>query len=96
MLYKFGHNKTNIMIQGVNMVPRCLNCGNTERFASSLIVSSRQYHEPYGMSAKFNQDGGLVHLENNNAPFETYNQAYKTPEKYFDTCHTCGSTNLLW
>ncbi len=77
-------------------LPRCLNCGNSERFVSSYIVSSRKFNEPHGMAAKFTKNGGLAHLENNNAPSEIYNEAYQTPEKYFDTCHNCGSTNLLW
>lgn len=77
-------------------MPRCLNCGNTNRFVSSQIVSSRRHHEPHGLAGQFSDHGSIVHLENNNASLESFNEAWQTPEKYFDTCHNCGSQNLLW
>ncbi len=77
-------------------MPRCLNCGNTERFVSSQITSSKHFHQPHGMAGQFTETGDLAHLENNNAPLEIYDQALQAPEHVFDTCHNCGSTNVRW
>lgn len=78
------------------MMPRCLNCGNASRFASSKIASIKQYHEPYGMTGHFSEKGDLLHLEYNNASPEIHSEVWRTPERFFDQCLDCGSTNLLW
>lgn len=77
-------------------MPRCLNCDNTDRFVSSQVVSSRRHSEPHGLTGQFSSHGSVTHLENNNISQKTLNEAWQTPEKYFDTCHSCGSQKLLW
>lgn len=77
-------------------MPRCLNCDNTKRFVSSQFFSSKKHYEPHGLAGQFSDNGSIVHIENNNISLESFNKAWQTPEKYFDTCHNCGSQNLMW
>ena len=78
------------------ILPRCLNCGNVSTFHNSGYRPIPQLHDSVGLAAYFSEDGSVRHIENRNAPHELVDNAWKSPEGYFDTCAMCESQNITW
>ncbi|MBO8168323.1 MAG: hypothetical protein H0Z35_03940 [Thermoanaerobacteraceae bacterium] len=78
-------------------MPRCLDCGNQTSFLSSGIPLGTPWlgQIDSGLAAHFS-DGEVRHIENMGVSCETAQDALRRPENYFDTCHHCGSRNIVW
>lgn len=78
-------------------MPQCLRCGNKYSFGSSMLP----YTAPWvngprsALVANFSNEG-ISNMENYGTNYDDAQNAWEHPEKYFDICNHCGSTNILW
>ncbi|CUH96360.1 hypothetical protein P22_2450 [Propionispora sp. 2/2-37] len=78
-------------------MPRCLDCGNTKSFVSSVVSPASQYaNGPLsGLIADF-ADETLQQVTSLGADKKTINAANAKPQEFFDTCFYCGSQQISW
>ncbi|MGI6684846.1 MAG: hypothetical protein ACOX47_05050 [Bacillota bacterium] len=78
-------------------MPRCLRCGNTYSFGSSCLPNKTPWVNgaPSALIGNFSGDN-VNYLENIGASFEASQEAYEHPERYFDICSICGSSDIIW
>lgn len=79
-------------------MPFCNNCGNNESLASSQFPPSAETATapPYGLLGNFNDVGRLTTMECQGASLDDAQVAFEQPEKYFDICPICGSSDIRW
>ncbi len=79
-------------------MPRCRCCGNDSSLASSIVSSASDTADnlPYGLVAKFEEDGSISTMECQGADIDDAQEAYEDPEHYFDTCPVCGARDIEW
>ena len=78
-------------------MPRCLRCGNRESFGSSRLPNVTPWVNgaPSALVGNFS-DEKVRYLENMGASWEASEEAYAHPERYFDICSVCGSSDIIW
>ncbi|ATW28353.1 hypothetical protein [Candidatus Formimonas warabiya] len=78
-------------------MPQCLRCGNTSNFGSSRLPNTTPWVNGAVSALVGNFSGEEVnYLENMGTTLENSEQAFAHPERYFDTCSACGSTDIIW
>jgi len=78
-------------------MPRCLRCGNRESFGSSRLPNVTPWVNGAPSALVGNFSGEKVrYLENMGVSWEASEEAYAHPERYFDLCSVCGSSEVIW
>ncbi|MFZ5644140.1 MAG: hypothetical protein ACOY46_11165 [Bacillota bacterium] len=79
-------------------MPKCLNCGNSRVFASSITSRESETANPptFGLIANFDEKGFITTMECQGSSLDEAQETYENPPEYIDTCPECGSDNLQW
>ncbi len=79
-------------------MPRCARCGNTLSFGSTYVppVAPTANGPVSGLVADFDRDGYITEMESLGADLDTAQEAWESPEEYFNICYQCGSEQVIW
>lgn len=78
-------------------MPKCLRCGNKYSFGSSRLPNTTPWVNgaPSALLGNFSEEG-MRYMENMGTSLEASEEAYAHPERYFDICSVCGSSDIIW
>lgn len=79
-------------------MPKCMDCGNHESFCSSSFppVAPTANGPISSLVATFTDGDYIDEMESLGADIDQAQEAWESPEEYFDTCYQCGSKNIEW
>lgn len=78
-------------------MPQCLRCGNRNSFTCSHLPNTTPWVNGTVSALIGNFNGKEVtYMENMGAPVEIAQEALVYPERFFDTCSVCGSSQIIW
>jgi len=79
-------------------MPKCAECGNSYSFGSSgAPPAAPTANGPVsGLIANFDEDGYITEMDCLVNDLDMAQDAWETPEEYFDTCYECGSNKIIW
>lgn len=78
-------------------MPRCVKCGNMDSFGSSRLPNVTPWVNGAvsALVGNFSEEG-VKYMENTGTTWEASQEAYEHPERYFDICLSCGSSDIIW